>query len=151
MTLVHAHMSWWHLSILGICQLLLIQFWPNFKGRILGPSLEDANSILLSSQHMSWRHLSISAISQLLLSQFLPNFWEPIFFGALILFWNKFILTLIFFRPTIFVYPKFFYCLHPNIFWSKKFFCQHLDLKYFEPTIFNTTFFWTQIFGGPKF
>ena len=32
-----------HLSILGIYQLLLTQFWPNFKGGFLGPSLTDAN------------------------------------------------------------------------------------------------------------
>ena len=37
------HLSWQHLSISGISQLLLIQFSPNFKGRIFGPCLKDAN------------------------------------------------------------------------------------------------------------
>ena len=31
------HLSWWHLSISAISQLLLARFWPNFKGRFLGP------------------------------------------------------------------------------------------------------------------
>ena len=33
----------WHLFISGISQLLMTQFWPNFKGRILGPCLKDAD------------------------------------------------------------------------------------------------------------
>ena len=37
------HLSWWHLSISAISQLLLARFWPNFKGRFLGPSLTDLN------------------------------------------------------------------------------------------------------------
>ena len=31
------HLSWRHLSISAISQLLLALFWPNFKGRFLGP------------------------------------------------------------------------------------------------------------------
>ena len=31
------HLSWRHLSISAISQLLLAWFWPNFKGRFLGP------------------------------------------------------------------------------------------------------------------
>ena len=31
------HLSWQHLSISTISQLLLVRFWPNFKGRFLGP------------------------------------------------------------------------------------------------------------------
>ena len=37
------HLSQRHLSISGISQLLLTQFLPNFKGRLLGPFLTDAN------------------------------------------------------------------------------------------------------------
>ena len=37
------HLSWWHLSISGISQLLLTRFWPNFKGRFLGLSWTDFN------------------------------------------------------------------------------------------------------------
>ena len=31
------HLSWRHLSISSISQLLQVRFWPNFKGRFLGP------------------------------------------------------------------------------------------------------------------
>ena len=37
------HLSWLHLSISRISQQLLTRFWPNFKGRFLGPSLTNAN------------------------------------------------------------------------------------------------------------
>ena len=37
------HLSWWHLSISGISQLLLTQFWWNFKGSFLGTSRTDSN------------------------------------------------------------------------------------------------------------
>ena len=39
------HLSVRHLSISGISQLFLTQFWPNFKGWLLGPSLTDANPL----------------------------------------------------------------------------------------------------------
>ena len=63
-----------HMSILGISQLLLTWFWPNFKGRFFGPSLtyDICPGIIcpynictfqhqpswwhLSRQHMSWQH-----------------------------------------------------------------------------------------------
>ena len=35
--LTKQHLSWRHLSISTISQLLLVRFWPNFKGRFLGP------------------------------------------------------------------------------------------------------------------
>ena len=37
------HLSWRHLSISGISQLLLTRFWQNFKGRFLGLSWTDFN------------------------------------------------------------------------------------------------------------
>ena len=37
------HLSWQHLSISAIYQLLLAWFWPNFKCRFLGISLTEAN------------------------------------------------------------------------------------------------------------
>ena len=37
------HMSWGHLSILGIYQLLLTRFWPNFKGRLMGIFRTNSN------------------------------------------------------------------------------------------------------------
>ena len=36
------HLSWRHLSISAISQLLLARFWPNFKGRFLGTSRRDS-------------------------------------------------------------------------------------------------------------
>ena len=36
-------MSWQHLSISGISQLLLARFRPNFKGWLMGPSWTDSN------------------------------------------------------------------------------------------------------------
>ena len=37
------HLSWRHLSISGISQLLLSRFWPNFKSRFLESSWTDSN------------------------------------------------------------------------------------------------------------
>ena len=37
------HLSWLHLSLSGIFQLVLTKFRPNFKGRFLGQSLTDVN------------------------------------------------------------------------------------------------------------
>ena len=37
------HLSWQHLSISGISQLLLTGFWWNFKGSFLEPSLTDSD------------------------------------------------------------------------------------------------------------
>ena len=50
------HLSWWHLSISGISQLLLTRCWPNFKGRFLDPFFNRCQSLwwYLSSQHWSW-------------------------------------------------------------------------------------------------
>ena len=41
--LYRQHISWRHLSISGISQLLLTQFWWNFKHRFLGTSRIDSN------------------------------------------------------------------------------------------------------------
>ena len=37
------HLSWRHLSISAISQLLLARLWPNFKDRFLGPFLTYSN------------------------------------------------------------------------------------------------------------
>ena len=42
-TFVQATFVLQNLSISGISQLLVTRFWPNFKGRFLGPSLTDVN------------------------------------------------------------------------------------------------------------
>ena len=55
-------LSWpWYRAI---SQLLLTQFWWNFKGRF------QLSWWHLSSQHLSWQHLSLSGITQLLLTRF---------------------------------------------------------------------------------
>ena len=58
------HLSWRHLSILAIYQLLLTRFWPNLKGKFLGPFGTYPNCHRhLSMQYLYWRHLSIWLIS----------------------------------------------------------------------------------------
>ena len=74
------HLSWGHLSISAITQLILNQVWQNFKGKFLGPSLLDAihqeSGWHLPMQHLSWWHLSISTISDPIRTKlFGPNFW----------------------------------------------------------------------------
>ena len=66
MTLHHHHHHHYHHtnSMSAISQLLLAQFWWNFKGSFLGASRTDS---------LSWWHLSISGISQLLLTWFWWN------------------------------------------------------------------------------
>ena len=70
------HLSWGHLSISAISQLLLVRFGSNFKQRVLGTYTTDykCHPRHLSGQHLSWGHLSISAISHLLLARFGSNF-----------------------------------------------------------------------------
>ena len=42
-TFSRQHLSWLHLSISGISQLLLSQFWSNFKCSFLGNFITDSN------------------------------------------------------------------------------------------------------------
>ena len=73
-------MSWGHLSISAISQLLLVRFGSNFKQRVLGTYYNrlQLSQRHLSMQHLSWGQLSISAISQLLLVRFGLNFKQRV-------------------------------------------------------------------------
>ena len=79
-------------SMLAISQLLLTQFWQNFKVRSLWPSwtLFQLSQWHLSSQQLPWRLLS-----QLLLTQFWQNLLDPIFCTPWIKIWfqRQFCLT----------------------------------------------------------
>ena len=96
------HLSWRHLSIPGIYQLLLSQFWPNFKGRLQKNKLT-----------------SIFFVNIILPKFLYPNvflcpmfFWTPIFFGP------NFFLNLKFFNLNVldklFIYQNLF---GSNTFW----------------------------------
>ena len=136
------YLSWQHLSILGISHLLLIRFWPIFKGRFLGPSLTDANyhsnicpgnicpgNICPHQEYFSycWPNFDQTIVRCL-------NFFGPKFF------------TLIF-LPLLF--------LNPKLFWTQIF----QDPNFLEPKIVATKIFgpkvlwvqniiWINIFGG---
>ena len=122
------HLSWRHLSISAISQLLITWFWPNFKGRFLGPSWTDSNyhgdicrgnifhgDICPYQEYIScyWQN-------------FQQTFWDY-FLGALILLDHNF------------VPPKFF--------WTEQFFRP----KLLENSIFDLTFFWPVIFLDQHF
>ena len=57
------HLSWRHLSISAISQLLLARFWPNFKGRFLGPFWTYPNchnDICPGNISPYWQYLSLA-------------------------------------------------------------------------------------------
>ena len=117
------HLSWRHLSISGISQLLLNRFGPNFESRFVGQYLKDAHfqGDICPNNICPGKKLFISAISQLLLPRFWPKLLD-LFFGKL------------YFCTT--------HCLDqtsfdPNIF---------LTQKVFDLTFFNQIFFWPFIF-----
>ena len=135
------HLSWWHLSILGISQLLLTRCWPNFKGRFLDPSLTDASrygdicpvnicpgDICQYQEYLSGYRLNFD-------HTFKVNLLEPKFI------WTPNILDLNFFNLNFldqnFFGPDFFWhkiVLDPTLlgmdcFWIKKFLDQIFFLK----------------------
>ena len=131
-------LSWGHLSISGISQLLLTRCWPNFKGMFLEPFFNRLQPLwgYLSSQHLSWQHLSISGISHLLLSQFWPNFKGR----SQTIFWLKFL------EPNLYIKNCWTQIFWITIFFGSKSF---LDPKIFGPN-FLLTFFFENIFFGPQ-
>ena len=153
------YLSWWHLSILGISHLLLIRFWPIFKGRFLGPSLTDANyhskicpgnicpgNICPHQEYFSycWPNFDQTIVRCL-------NFFGPKFFTLIFL-------PLLFFNPKlfwtqIFQDPNF---LEPKIIATRNFLTkQVLDPKYFLNQhffkCFWDIFFFIKLFYGWKF
>ena len=132
----------------GISQLLLIRFWPYFKGRILGPCLKYANcygnicpgnicqgDICRNKQYWNFR-------SQIFLDpkffktffmikkNFGPKFFFKTIFQTKNLFWPP-----IFFRPNFFFRPKFFILKFFQIFTDPQFLWTQ---KYFDPICLRT-------------
>ena len=166
------YLSWQHLSISGISQLLLTQFWPNFKGRFLGQSLIDANCygdiypgnicpgnictyhqpsfFLFNHKFKSYCQTSVK-VFRLKVDFVLPLSQEEekqqqqqeIYLDPK-LFWIQHIFWHKFFLTKIFFWQKI--CFGPKIFFWPKIF--------FGPQIFFWTqnFFWTQhFFSGQNF
>ena len=129
------HLSWQHLSISGIYQLLLTRFWPNFKGRFLGQSITDAKC------HGDIFPGNIFPGIICPFPEYLSCCWpnnEQTFWTQL---WGL--------NDNIFC-SKFFW---HNFFWPQNVFEQKntLNPNFFEPHIFDWTFFLTQHFLVPKF
>ena len=128
----------------------MTQFWPNFKGWFLGPSLTDSNchgdiysGNICSGKICPFQHnlscydlILIKLLELNFLGPFLDktsidqnNFWTKIFLGLIfLLFWLKNFLN------QKFLFPKFF---RATFFYPK-----HLGLKFF----FDSKFFGSQIF-----
>ena len=136
-------MSWWHWSISGIYHLLLTQFWPNFKGRFLGPSLKDANhhghicpgkiypgDICSYQQHLSSHWLDFDETLKL-------GSWENIFNLNLL---YQIFLDKKFFDPKLLCAQCHFGL---NFFSAMIFF--HLDKKILNLKFLSPKFFWIQI------
>ena len=144
------HLSWWHLTISAICQLLLTRFWPNLSqlsGTIFNRC--QLSQWHLLRQHLNWRHLSISAISQLLWNQFWPkvgflSYFCPLDFG---LVWASLVLygfIVNFLGPTFFE-PNF---LGTQFFGNKNF----LGSQFFlEPTFFGAKILWITFLLQPNY
>ena len=110
------HLTWRHLSILAISQLLLARFWPNFKGRFLWPFLTDANchSDICSGNICPYQeYLSSYWPWPIFLNQIFGdlNFFEPCFCDPRFFQTQKLFLDIIFFL-------KFFWA---NLFWDPNF------------------------------
>ena len=132
------NLSWQHLSISGIPQLLLTGSLRNIKGKFLGPSLTDANchgdicpgNICPGNICPYQEYLNCNCFG--------PNkFFEPKNFSYK-MFWTK-----------NFLAPKFF---GPNSFWTKNYYdlkflgpkiCRQRFLKSFDPNIFGPRIFFT--------
>ena len=121
-----------------ISQLLLTQFWPNFKGRFLGLSWTDSNTV-------TFVHIwNISAATDLILTKL----FRPYILGAKIFLDHNFFHQI--FLDHNFVWPKLFWFQHllwPNNFRTKtcfepKFFSDHnfLDSKYFGSKFYTIIF-----------
>ena len=129
--------------MLGISQLLLIQFWPNFKGWFLGPSITDANCHgTICSGHICPSDICLYRHN---LSCYWPNFDQT--FGTHQKFLDpRFFFAQKFFRPKFFLTQNLFSdlksLLNPTSFGDQHF----LGPKYFGFIFFTQYCFWTQNF-----
>ena len=128
------HLSWQHLSISGISQLLLTRLWPNFKGRFLGLSWTNFNycSNICPGNFCSGDICPYQ--------EYLSCYW-PIFDQT---FWTGFLAGL---------GSKF--CLDQNLVWPKLFepkLYGHIFFgpRFFRPKFFGPKIFWTFYFFRSK-
>ena len=151
------HLSWRHLPISGIFQLLLIRFWPNFKSWILGPCLKEANchgdicTGIIASYDICPYHQYLSCCW----SDFDQTYWIKFL-------WTKMFLDTTSLDPN-FSRPKI--CLDPKLFRAQNLWSSNLiGLKNFaNQNIFHTQnilfilkrnvkfFFRPKTFANPKF
>ena len=143
------HLSWWHLSISGISQLLVTRFWPNFKGRFLGPSLTDVNchgiiclGNICPGHICSYQH----NLSCYWLTSFWPKFWDLIFCINISDVTDTILLKLL--RPNFLEALNFggqFFCwkifFWPKYFLDQKFFCTQIYLLFWPKYILSEKFF----------
>ena len=133
------HLSWWHLPISGMFQLLLTWFWPNIKGRFLGQSSTDANwySDICPGNLCPGNNCPFQ--------KYLPCYWP----GFDQNFWTQFLGSLIF-EDHIFFWPNFF---RPKYIWTKKLVGPNIFLDQFLLYLncFETDFFWTKNFCNQNF
>ena len=130
-------------------------FWPNFKGRILGPCLKDADCYgdICQGNICPGDICSYMQYLSFLLVQFWPNFLDPIFFGSWFLqtkmFLGKTSSDPHFFNANFFSRPKMLglTVFIPEILLDPK---KNLT-QFFLPQIFSDLkFFQTQNIFGPK-
>ena len=132
------HLSWWHFSISGISQLLLTQFRPNFKCRLLKTSLTDVNCHGDICQGNIC--LGNNCPYPILTKVFGPNILWYIFLDQNLV-WH-FFLPKSFFDPQ-FYGPKFFWTQNLSdwkLVWTKIL----IDLHFLDQISFQPKKFWTQ-------
>ena len=127
------HLYWQHLSTSGISQLSLTRLWPNFKGRILGPSLQDANCYghICSGNICPVDICPYNQYFSCYWTGFNKTFWTKLFWGhnfcGLKCSWTKFL------RAQFFVNTKFFsrpeILLEPKVFFHAQNFFQTQNLE----------------------
>ena len=124
------HLSWQHMSISGISQMLLAWFWLNFKDRFLGLSLTDANCYgdICQGNICPGNICPYQKYISCYWSDFDQTFWTQ-FLGA-------------FFGPRNLLYPKLF---DLNSFWPDFFLP-----KFFSPNFLDLSFL-TQFFSEQRF
>ena len=143
------HLSWWHLSISGISQLLLTQFWWNFKGRFLGTFRTDSNCQGYKYQGKICPH-DICPYQEYL-SCFWPDFDQTLKLPFWDILWQMSTVIVTFVLVT-FVHINFNqiwikYFLRPKFIWTSK---KCPNLFCLDQSFSAISFVWTQNLSGPK-
>ena len=169
-------MSLQHLSIPGLSQQLLTQFWLNFRGRFLGSSFTDANLhsdirpstfVLATSVHIRiisavWSHFDQTFRTNFFagFNSFLPNiFWIKFSLDPKLLWtqnfvdskflWTQKIFDLKLYQPKKILDQKLFFS--PKSFLIKNYGSYIWTKKrFFDNMFLNQRFFWINIFWTKK-